>query len=216
MFESRWVHNNFYFLFGKTYLLNYISYMKIETEFPYNDYNGYIVINKENRRHICLVDKNDRKNRTTISYARYLMSIHEKRILNKDEHVDHIDEDKTNDVIDNLQILSNAENSEKSRKYRGVKKEISTLVCPVCGITFEVNSYKVKYKMKNGYKPTCSRSCGGKKSIEVAKSNGKKSRYNNELIYQDKMNGMLNKDIMAKHNISSNGTLHFILSKFKK
>lgn len=134
--------------------------MKIKTEYPYHEYTGYIVVNKENRRHICLVHKKD-KSRTTISYARYLMSVSEKRILEKDEHVDHIDNDKTNDVLGNLQILSIIENNQKSREFHNVKAKYIELICPVCGSKFERRFNNITTKIKNGKTPCCSRKCGG-------------------------------------------------------
>lgn len=60
---------------------------------------------------VCLF--NSKKERTTISYARYLMSVKLNRFLDRNEEVDHIDNDKTNDSIENLQILSSKENKEK-------------------------------------------------------------------------------------------------------
>ena len=53
-------------------------------EYPYNDYKIYKVFhNKEKRNYAILVPlDNSNKKRTTISYARYLMSVKEGRILN--------------------------------------------------------------------------------------------------------------------------------------
>lgn len=132
--------------------------MKIETQYPFDNYNGYIVINKENRKHLCLINKINKKERTTISYARYLMSIKEKRILNKNEQVDHIDGNKTNDIIENLQILSKKENNIK--KYIETNKTLKmiSLQCPNCNKIFDIrmgNSFLVK----KGYYNTCSKNC---------------------------------------------------------
>lgn len=84
------------------------------------------------------------------------MSCHLGRFLLPEEHIDHIDEDKMNDVIDNLQILSLAANNKKS-KYKGV---LLSFVCPVCNIEFK----RPPNKVWNKENPTCSRKCGGKKS----------------------------------------------------
>lgn len=51
---------------------------------------------------------------TTMLYSRWLMQQHLGRELGPLEHVDHKDEDKTNDSLSNLQILTPAENSRKS------------------------------------------------------------------------------------------------------
>lgn len=87
--------------------------MVIPVEYPFSQYwrKAYLIMGSENRRMVCLVNgKHDRK---TISYARYLMSVKLGRILRDDEHVDHIDNNKLNDCIDNLQILSSKENIKK-------------------------------------------------------------------------------------------------------
>lgn len=50
------------------------------------------------------LDKNKKK--IFISYSRYLMCVKEGRILSKNEEVDHIDNNKTNDDPSNLQIIT--------------------------------------------------------------------------------------------------------------
>ena len=87
--------------------------MKITVEPPFAGIwkHAYLVTNRENRNMVCLV--NDSKDRTTIALARYRMAIKLGRMLRDDEQVDHIDNDKTNDDIENLQILSPEENRAK-------------------------------------------------------------------------------------------------------
>lgn len=129
---------------------------KINLQLPFlNDYkSGYLNINKEPRRVVLLVKFDGSK--TSISYARYLMSCHLNRYLNRDEHVDHIDNNKLNDVIENLQILTQKENNQKnkSRTYK-------TLICPICKKEFTKEARQLNSKIKNGKIPTCSRICGG-------------------------------------------------------
>lgn len=64
-------------------------------------------------RYLCRVQYGKTRQKVT-AYARYLMENHLGRELDFDEHVDHIDENCTNDVISNLQILSRADNTRKS------------------------------------------------------------------------------------------------------
>ncbi len=87
----------------------------VDAPHPFSGYKVYgpIFHKGENRKYICLVGSLDR---TTISYARYLMSIHLGRLLEKHEHVDHINENKLDDRIENLQILTPEENTRKSAK----------------------------------------------------------------------------------------------------
>lgn len=63
------------------------------------------------------------------------MSVNEKRILNKDEHVDHRDNNKMHDNINNLQILTLKENNIKAAKIKG--KKMVVLQCPLCKTIFE-------------------------------------------------------------------------------
>jgi len=80
--------------------------MKIELEEPFNSMwsYGYLVTNPKNRKNICLVNNRLDDTRTTISYARYLISVKLGMFISKDYEVDHIDDDKTNDNIDNLKL----------------------------------------------------------------------------------------------------------------
>lgn len=65
--------------------------------------------------------------RTSMSYSRWLMTQSLHRTLGSDEHVDHINEDKLDDRIENLQILTPSENSIKSgtgrpSQQKGIEK----------------------------------------------------------------------------------------------
>ena len=126
--------------------------MKINLEYPFNqDFKtAYVNTNKEPRR-VCLLVRED-NSRTSMSYARYLMSCHLGRYLSSEEHVDHIDNNKLNDVIENLQILSQLENNRKSN-YKGL---FSTFICPICSKEFNLDKRQA-YGKNN---PACSRKCG--------------------------------------------------------
>ena len=95
--------------------------MKIELEYPYNtDWKyGYIVTSRENRKTLVLF--NTQKERTSTQFARYILAVSLRRYLSIDETVDHIDGNKTNDSLDNLQILSRRDNIKKSAKGIQVK-----------------------------------------------------------------------------------------------
>lgn len=128
-------------------------------EYPYNDYYIYIVFHKgEGRKYANLIpiDKNSGLKRKTISYARYLMSVNEKRVLNKYEHVDHKDNNKMHDDITNLQILSLRENNIKAAKTK--EKKMVVLRCPNCKTIFE-RSRGQTHLVKGGNFTGCSRKC---------------------------------------------------------
>ena len=139
--------------------------MKIELQPPYsNDWQrGYILINREGRKIVCLYKYESGKEiRKTTAYARYLMSVKLGRYLTADEEVDHIDEHKTNDTIDNLQILSGTANKLKyhaslppcpiNHGYNGYKRKGCR--CPICVATYrEMNkkynqAYRARKRMK--------------------------------------------------------------------
>ena len=91
---------------------------------------------------------------TTMSYARYLMSVHLSRELSKDEHVDHKNDDKLDDRVENFQLLTPAQNHQK---YTAANpKKMFSLICPVCDVAFE----RYKRQMYGKTNPCCSRACG--------------------------------------------------------
>lgn len=135
---------------------------KIILDYPFSEHykSGYLNTNKEPRRIVSLVAKDGK--RTSVSYARYLMSCFLKRYLNKNEHVDHKDDNKMNDSLYNLQILSPKENNVKKNNKNNIKlAQDIALVCPVCSTKFSRPSRNIKHKLKNGKTPCCSRRCGG-------------------------------------------------------
>ena len=114
---------------------------------------GYLNTNSDGRKTLTLY--NNHKDRSSTQYARYLMAVKLGRFLTKEEHVDHKDEDKTNDAIDNLQILTVLENN---RKHFCKPRLICS--CPICGLIFM--STKKKLGGKTQTTKCCSRKCGGK------------------------------------------------------
>lgn len=123
---------------------------------PFEDYVVYgpILHKKERRRMVALV-RLDRASRTSMSYARYLMCVEEKRLLGPKEQVDHKDDDKLNDDIDNLQILSPEENRKKSAK---IGRTLVLLVCAYCQTPFRRR--KGQDPNSKGYQRAfCTRSC---------------------------------------------------------
>lgn len=114
----------------------------------------YINKNREQRMMAYLV-KND-GSKTTISYAKYLYTSYYKCDVDKDCQVDHINGDKTDDRIENLQIITRQYNIKKDHKI----KEMVLLQCPICGKEFLFE----KRNLKSHPNPCCSRQCGGKKS----------------------------------------------------
>ena len=121
-------------------------------------YDGYAVYGPygSKRKIVVLVSPG---HRTTMSYARYLMSLHLGRELTDDEEVDHVDDDCMNDVIENLQILTPEENRAKQNRLR-LQRSLVTLVCPECGKEFtRPRRYTHLSPAKSTAPSCCSRSC---------------------------------------------------------
>ena len=107
----------------------------IKPEPPYDNYtHGSMYIHPTEQRRIVVLSGNGNKQLCT-AYARYLYNVHlyktEGRILTKDEVVDHINNDRLDDRLENYQILSNAENIIKANGNRG--RYLYLLICPICG-----------------------------------------------------------------------------------
>ena len=115
----------------------------------------------DQRKHVCIVHSDGR--RQTKSYPRYLMEQHLGRELLPSETVDHINNDFTDDRIENLQLLSRIDNVRKQLADNCVSRKLYTFECPVCKQPATKYMDQVlgnKKKGKSG--PYCSRSCAGK------------------------------------------------------
>ena len=111
---------------------------------------------RDGRKHIVYVYADGRKR--TQSYPRYIMEQHLGRELLDNETVDHINEDFTDDRLENLQLLTRAENIVKSTKPAA----IFSFNCPICGVASTKPLRDVlanRNKGKSG--PYCSRKCAG-------------------------------------------------------
>lgn len=115
----------------------------------------YVVTNSEPRR-VALLYKSDNTS-TTMSYAKYVYtSTYQEDIDGDVYHIDHINGDKMDDRIENLQKIT--------RRYNIIKdhpsKEMVLMECPICGNKFIFP----KKNLSSHPNPCCSRICGGKKS----------------------------------------------------
>ena len=94
-------------------------------------------------------------------YSRWLMQEALGRTLGYDETVDHIDEDKTNDALENLQILTRKGNAEKSATFRP-GPEYYEFICPVCKQPARKLARFVRHNRNLGKAgPFCGRRCAG-------------------------------------------------------
>lgn len=114
----------------------------------------YININKEPRRVATLRKPSGEMH--SMSYAKYLYTSYYEIDIPEGEQVDHINGDKMDDRIENLQVISGTYNRQKDHK----RKEVIILTCPVCGEEFLFE----KRNLSSHPNPCCSRRCGGIKS----------------------------------------------------
>ena len=103
---------------------------------------------------VSLVREDNSK--TSISYAKYLYTSEKEIDIPDGIEIDHINDDKMDDRINNFQLLTKADNIKKSH----VKKKFVELICPVCKKEFFFD----KRNLSSHPNPCCSRHCGGIKS----------------------------------------------------
>lgn len=135
--------------------------MKIDLEASFKDKwrKGYLRTSKDDQR--SRVDLfNSNSDRTTISYARYKKSVELGEELSKDVEVDHYDRNKSNDDLNNLQILSKEAHKAKT-KIEVSGRNTVTLICVNCQKSFEREVYNVTTHNDN-INFFCSRSCNAK------------------------------------------------------
>ena len=120
---------------------------------PYNRPDG--------RKHMVAYKRDNSK--TTISYPKYLMECHLGRLLNNNETVDHIDRDKTNDDLTNLQVIDRSMHAKLDAK-RALPEKVN---CPICQKLFRPNKDQRNKRSQSISGPFCSRSCAGKHNAQV-------------------------------------------------
>ncbi|AUR82668.1 hypothetical protein NVP1026O_077 [Vibrio phage 1.026.O._10N.222.49.C7] len=139
----------------------------IELQHPYSaDWRkAYLNINSDGRRTLTLYNSDD--DRSSTQYARYLLAVKLGRYLTKDETVDHIDDDKTNDDVSNLQLMSMVDNLKKRTVYlEGL--------CFICGTTIKRAKGSVRPKARQialiQGQSTCGRECRSIKTSRTLKN----------------------------------------------
>lgn len=124
--------------------------------------------NTDKRKRVYLISYDGK--RKGISYAQYLWEEANNCFVPEGFQVDHINEDKTDDRLENLQLLSQKENTLKNVDYRIKSGKIVKwvdLICPICGKSFKFP----RRNLSTHPNPCCSRKCGYKKGIITKKKN---------------------------------------------
>lgn len=116
------------------------------------------------RKFVEYLDKLSNLKIRTVLYSKYLLEQHLGRELSAEETVDHIDRDKTNDVLSNLRIV-NASTHSSEDQLRVKQVEI---LCVSCGEKALKSARHIKHNSKQGKAgPFCGKSCAGKYGAEV-------------------------------------------------
>lgn len=138
--------------------------MKIKVIDLYKDEfdKAYLHTNKDNRKRVSLISKTGKSNKW-ISYAKYLWEENYGKVPEGYE-VDHINNDKTDDRLENLQLLTREENMRKNIMQR--HRTLVKLICPICGKEFDFE----KSNLSTHPNPCCSRQCGYKKGVLTRKT----------------------------------------------
>lgn len=118
----------------------------------------------DGRKIIIIVDRLG--NKKTKSYPKYLKELELGRELLASETVDHKDRDFTNDVPENLQILSASDNAKKSALRR---KSVHS-DCVYCGKNFELTVSQLRNRSRKKSGPFCSRTCSGNYGSDIKNS----------------------------------------------
>jgi len=129
--------------------------MLIEAQEPFKGYKVYKVFHEKQGRYYAQLKNIYTSSRTTITYAKYLMCVKLKRILCSEEEVDHIDGNKLNDNIDNLQILSRKNHVKKSTKG----ETYIECICDMCEVKFLRTKQRANHTRDKNKKCFCSRAC---------------------------------------------------------
>lgn len=116
---------------------------------------------KSNGRILVKVPESYPGKRYILDYAprsHYVYWKHTGHIIQKDEVIHHLDENKMNDSFENLKLMTRGEHTiiHQPKALMGLFK------CPVCGVKFMRPLYNIK-KQKEADRPVlCSRVCSGK------------------------------------------------------
>jgi len=117
---------------------------------------------RDGRKHVIIYDGITRR---TMSYPKFLLQKFLGRELTKNETADHINNNFTDDRLENLQVLTRGDNIRKS--FPG--KETLRFECPVCHFFFqrEARYYRHNQISQGKTGPFCSRQCAGRYNAGV-------------------------------------------------
>jgi len=124
---------------------------------PWFDLEGYLA---------CTVKYDDGSKGTVLAH-REVMEQHLGRSLHSEEWVHHEDENKRNNVLGNLKLMSASAHAKHHAEDRPAP--LRSFACPECGETFERLLRVVRHNQHGQCKkgPFCSRRCAGRYNQKV-------------------------------------------------
>ena len=87
--------------------------MKLQLQSPFSELWKTAYLTKDSSGRMLVLLFNNKASRSTISYAKYLMSCKLNRVLNSDELVVHDNLDVTDDSPSNLKLTTKSEHSAR-------------------------------------------------------------------------------------------------------
>lgn len=164
---------------------------------------GYLQIHPSGRKYICLFNSNS--DRTIISYARYLYGVKLGYEVPAEYEVDHRDNDRTNDDINNLQLLTQEENRLKQEWWVTLMVvQWHIIPCDYCKELFYITQREINNKIAQNVTSLC---CSKKCSNALASI--KQHNIDIELIKQLRTEGLSSYKISEKTGYSRNTVMKY-------
>jgi phage antirepressor YoqD-like protein len=116
------------------------------------------LVNKGDYLYCVVKDHPKRTKNNYVLYHRIVMENHLNRLLTDNEVIHHIDNNKKNNDISNLQLMNN---KEHNRLHSTKGRTMITLICPNCKKEF-IKEKRQTHLIKGGNPSCCSRHCRGK------------------------------------------------------
>ena len=126
----------------------------------YHWFTIYKVYHKKAWRYMAILVNNLTKKKRSMSWAKYIYTDYYNKEIPKWVQIDHIDWNKLNDDVSNLQELSQKKNIQKAFIELWLEEKQFELECPICWTIF----YRTKQRIRDLNTQCCSRSCGWKQS----------------------------------------------------
>lgn len=141
-----------------------IDKTKLLELYPEFDTVGDPTINKDGRSRIMLrrhPRENEPGKNKLMSYPRALMEVELGYRLSPSEHVDHYDQDKYNNTIENLNVRNRTEHA----KADVIRIKVEPVQCPICEAKFvpsiDQRNLGFKGRSQKPAGPFCSKKCSG-------------------------------------------------------